>query len=129
MTAIGLNYADIFAVLGLYAAANEVLASDGARGGGGGADARAPPPTAGAAALGATRGAGLCCGLEFAGVVTECGGAGGEAAGGDPDAPPLRVGDRVFGFTRFGAFANEVVPCGGTSPSHFLVDDKLLPSG
>ena len=73
--AVGLNFADIFSVLGLYKAANEVLAGQRDR-------------------------AGFCPGLEFAGVVTECGPAASSS---------VQVGERVFGFARFGAFRSEVV--------------------
>ena len=73
--AVGLNFADIFSVLGLYKAANEVLAGQRDR-------------------------AGFCPGLEFAGVVTECGPAA---------TSSVQVGERVFGFARFGAFRSEVV--------------------
>ena len=74
--AVGLNFADIFSVLGLYKAANEVLAGQRDR-----AEA-------------------FCPGLEFAGVVTECGPAA---------TSSVQVGERVFGFARFGAFRSEVV--------------------
>ena len=75
--AIGLNFADVFSVLGLYSAASEADAASRA----------ADEPFA--------------CGLEFAGVVVDAGPTSG-----------FQAGDRVFGFTRFGAFADEVVQRG-----------------
>mmetsp|Transcript_9245 Transcript_9245/g.13693 ORF Transcript_9245/g.13693 Transcript_9245/m.13693 type:complete len:518 (-) Transcript_9245:84-1637(-) len=78
--AIGLNFADVFTVLGLYKAANLVRTGnngkDTSNSGGGILDPFVP-------------------GIEFAGVVLE--------ANGD-----FTKGDRVFGFTRFGAYSDIV---------------------
>ncbi|CAB9519114.1 Synaptic vesicle membrane protein VAT-1 homolog [Seminavis robusta] len=68
--AVGLNFADIFTVLGYYNAANLVR---------GNKEQRA-----------------FCPGLEFAGVVTN-------------NCDDFSQGDRVFGFTRFDAYADQVM--------------------
>ena len=81
--AVGLNFADIFCVLGVYEAANKML-SDGS------------PPNSG----GTSQAAGsFCPGLEFAGEAVAVGAA----------VKDIRVGERVYGFTRFGAYRTVVV--------------------
>ena len=81
--AIGLNFADIFCVLGVYEAANKML-RDGS------------PPNSG----GTTQPAGsFCPGLEFSGEAVAVGSA----------VTNIGVGDRVYGFTRFGAYRTVVV--------------------
>ena len=81
--AIGLNFADIFCVLGVYEAANKML-SDGS------------PPNSGGMAQAAGS---FCPGLEFSGEVVAVGAA----------VTNIGVGDRVYGFTRFGAYRTVVV--------------------
>ena len=81
--AIGLNFADIFCVLGVYEAANKML-SDGS------------PPNSGGMAQPAGS---FCPGLEFAGEAVAVGAA----------VTNIGVGDRVYGFTRFGAYRTVVV--------------------
>ena len=81
--AIGLNFADIFCVMGVYEAANKMLKVGS-------------PPNSG----GSSQAAGsFCPGLEFAGEAVAVGAA----------VKDIRVGERVYGFTRFGAYRTVVV--------------------